>query len=102
MLKRELNLANRIEAINTLVMPIVQYSFNIINWTLQYLRRIDTKTRKLLTCYKIHHLKACKDQLYLPRSEGDRSLIQTELTYKTTAIGLHKYLQTTKGWMMEL
>ena len=31
-----------------------------------------------------------------------RSLIQTELTYKTTTAGLHKYLQTTKDWMMKL
>ena len=101
-LKTELNSANRVEAINTLAMPVVPYSFNIINWTLQDLRRIDTKIRKLLTCYKMHHPKADKDRLYLPRSEGGRSLIQTELTYKTTTIGLHKYLQTTKDWMMEL
>ena len=50
----------------------------------------------------MHHPKADKDRLHLPRSEGGRSLIQTELTYKTTATGLHKYLQTTKDWMMEL
>ena len=101
-LRTELNSANRIEAVNTLAMSVVQYSFNIINWTSQDLRRIDTKIRKLLTCYKLHHPKAEKDRLYLPRSVGGRSLIQTELTYKTTTIGLHKYLQTTKDWMMEL
>ena len=50
----------------------------------------------------MHHPKADKDRLYLPRTEGGRSLIQTELTHKTTRIGLHKYLQITKDWMMEL
>ena len=50
----------------------------------------------------MHHQKADKDPLYLPRTEGGRSLIQTELTYKTTIIGLHKYFQTTKDWMIEL
>ena len=44
----------------------------------------------------MHHPKADKDQLYLARSEGRKSLIQIEVTYKTTAIELHKYLQTTK------
>ena len=83
-------------------MPVVQCSFNVINWTLQDLRRIDTKKRKLLTCYKTHHSKADKDGLYLSRTEGSRSFIQTELIYKTTTIGLHKYLQTTKGWVMKL
>ena len=101
-LKTELNSANRITAINNLAMPVVQYSFNIINWKLQSFRRIDTKTRKLLIYYKMHHPKSHKDRLYLPRSEVGGSLIQTELTYETTTIGLHKYLQTTKDWMMEL
>ena len=101
-LKTELNSATKMEVINTLSMPFVQYSFNITKWTLQDLRRIDTKIRKLLTCYKMHHPKANKDRLYLPRSEWGRCLIQTELTYKTTTIGLHKYLQTTKHWMMKL
>ena len=44
---------------------------------------------KLLKCYKMHHLKA-DDRLYLPRSEGGRSLTQLEVAYGTTTIGLHK------------
>ena len=76
MLKSERNSVNRIEVINTLAMPFVQYSFNVINWILQNLRRIDTKIRKLLTCYKMQYLKADKNRLYLPRSEGGKSLIQ--------------------------
>ena len=47
-LKTELNSANRIiEGINTLAMPVVQYSFNIINWTLQDLKEL---TRKSESC----------------------------------------------------
>ena len=34
-LKSELNFANKQEAINTLAVPVVTYSFNITNWTLQ-------------------------------------------------------------------
>ena len=69
-LKTELNLANKIKAISTLAMSVVQYSFNVFNWIPQDLRKFDTKIRKLLTSYKMHHPKADKDQLYLPRSEG--------------------------------
>ena len=36
----------------------------------------------------MHHPKADKDPLYVPRFEGGRSLIQIELTYKATTIGL--------------
>ena len=53
-LKSELNSANKLEAINTLVVPVATYSFNIIKWTLQELAKLDTKTRNFLTLYKIH------------------------------------------------
>lgn len=36
-LKSELNSSNKLEAIHTLAVPAVTYSFNIINWTLQEL-----------------------------------------------------------------
>ena len=52
-LKSELNSANKLEAINTSAVPVVTYSFNIINWTLQELAKLDTKTRKFLTMYKL-------------------------------------------------
>ena len=74
------NIKNRTEVIDMLAMPVVQYSFHIINWSLQDLRRVGTKIRKLLTCYKRHHLKADRERLYLPKTEGGRSLIQTKLT----------------------
>ena len=48
-LKSELNAANRIEAINTLAIPVVTYSFNIINWKISEIKKLDTKTQKLLT-----------------------------------------------------
>ena len=59
-LKTELHSPNKIEAINTLAMSVVQYSFNVIKWTLQDLKRIDTKISKLLICYKKHHPKGDK------------------------------------------
>ena len=69
-LKSELNSKNCIEAINTLAVPVVQYSFNIINWNMADIRRMDVKTRKLLTNNRMHHPKADIDRLYLPRRDG--------------------------------
>ena len=90
-LKLQLNSANKLEAINTLAVPVVTYSFNIINWTLQELAKLDTKTRNFLTMYKMHHPKSDVDRLYLLRNEGGGGLIQLELSYKSTTIGLDKY-----------
>ena len=85
-LKTELNSENRIEAINTLAVPVVQYSFNIINWNLADLSRLDTKTRKLLAPNKMHHSKAN----------------ELETSYKTTAIGMQNYLTVSNDWIIQL
>ena len=90
-LKSQLNSANKLKAINTLAVPVVTYSFSIINWTLQELAKLDTKTRNFLTMYKMHHPKSDVDRLYLLRNEGGGGLIQLELSYKSTTIGLDKY-----------
>jgi len=79
---------------------VVTYSFNIINWMLRELAKLDTKTRKFLTMYKMHHPKSDVDRLYLPRIEGGRGLIQLELSYKTTTIDLDKYLQETEDTLL--
>ena len=57
----ELNSANRMEATNTLAIPAVTYSFNIINWTTPEIRRLDKKICKLLIRNRMHHPKAYLD-----------------------------------------
>ena len=99
-LKSQLNSANKLEAISTLAVPVVTYSFSIINWTLQELAKLDTKTRNFLTMYKMHHPKSDVDRLYLLRNEGGGGLIQLELSCKSTTIGLDKYFQKTQDTLL--
>ena len=101
-MKTELNSKNRIQAINTLAMPVVQYSFSILNWNISDLQRMDRKTRKLLTCNRMLHPKSDVDRLYLPRGKGGRGLLQVEQSYRVATIGMCKYLECTNDWMMQL
>ena len=101
-LKSELNAVNRIAAINSLAIPVITYSMNILNWKINNLKKLDMKTRKLLTMYRMHHPKADVDRLYLPRSEGGRGLIKIELTFKIVTVGLETYLRENKDEMMKL
>ena len=64
-LQTELNVRNKIMAINSLAIPIVTYGFNILNWTISEIKRLDIKVRKLLTMNKMHHPKADVDRLYI-------------------------------------
>ena len=50
--------------------------------------------------YKMRHPKSDVDSLYLPRTEGSRGLIQLEPSYKSTTIGVDKYLQKTQNTLL--
>jgi hypothetical protein len=85
-MKSELNARNKITVIGALAVPVLRYSFGIINWRLEEIKQIDRKTKKMLTMYKMHHPKADIDRLYVKRKEGGRGLVQLEAAYKTEII----------------
>ena len=62
-LKSELNAKNKITAIGSLAVPVLRCSFDIINWRLEEIRKIDRNTRKVLTMYTMYHPKADIDRL---------------------------------------
>ena len=76
-LKTELNSENKSTVIKTLAIPVITYSFNIIDWNLKEVKRLDIKIRKMMTAHNMmikmmHHPKAAIFRLYLPRSnEGE-------------------------------
>ena len=92
-LRSELNGKNKIEAINSLAIPTVQYSFGIIDWKYSELKKLDSKTRKTLTMHGILHPKSDVDRLYIARKEGGRGLIEIENAYKVAIVGLNHYLE---------
>jgi hypothetical protein len=93
-LKSELNARNKITAIGALAVPILRYSFGIIDWRIEEIKQIDRKTRNILTMYKMHHPKADIDRLYVKRREGGRGLVQVEAAYKAEIINIAEYLNT--------
>ena len=71
-LKSDLNTRNKITAIEALVVPVLRYSFGIINWRIEEIKKFDRKTRKVLTLYKMYHPKADTGRLYVKRKvEGE-------------------------------
>ena len=93
-LKSELNARNKITAIGALAVPALRYSFSIINWRTEEKKKIDRKTRKMLTTYKMHHPKAEVDRLYVKRKEGGRRLIQIEAAYEEEIMNIAEYFNT--------
>ena len=85
-----------------MAVQVVIYSCNIINWKLFEIKKLDTKTRELLTTGQVHHPKADVDRLYLPRARGGRGLTQVELSHKTTTIGFAAYLTSTNDSLLRI
>jgi hypothetical protein len=67
-LKSELNARNKITAIRAIAVPVLRYSFGIINLRIEEIKQIDRKTRKMLTVYKMQYPKADIDRLYVQRN----------------------------------
>ena len=73
---------------------MLRYSFGIINLRTEEIKKIDRKTRKMLTMYKMRHPKADIDKLYVKRKGGGRGLVQIEAAYKVEIISIGEYLNT--------
>ena len=71
-LKSELNAKNKVEAINTAI-AVVSYSFNVVNWNLEEIKRIDRKIRKLMTLNRMHHPKADVSRMYTLKRRRTRN-----------------------------
>jgi len=94
--KTELNSKNKIIAINTLAVPVVTYSFGIVDWLRTDIKKMDRKTRKNLTIGGIHHPKADVERLYVKRRNGGRGLIELESAYDAAIVGLCNYIRLSK------
>jgi hypothetical protein len=60
---------------------------------LEEIRKIDRKTARVLTVYKMHHSEADIDRQYVQR-KGGRGLLQIDATYKAENISIVECLNT--------
>ena len=56
----------------------MRYTAGILDWTVNELKEMDRKTRKLMTMNDALHPRADVDRLYVPREEGGRGMKSVE------------------------
>jgi hypothetical protein len=66
----------KLQRLDPSAFPILRYNFDNINWRLEEIRKSDTKTRKVLTIYKMNHQEADVDKLYVKKEKRCRVLLQ--------------------------
>eukprot|EP00957_Ditylum_brightwellii_P023489 1772221-Ditylum_brightwellii.AAC.1 len=80
------------QAFCAFALPILRYTFGIMKWAKCELRKLDVKTRKMLTMKGIHHPKGNVNCLYLHRNKGGRELTGVEDTHNCECAALAKYM----------
>ena len=86
-LDTELSAKNKIQRNGTLAVPVLRYGCGIVNSHEEEMQKLDRKTRKLLTIHGQYYPKADVDHLYVPRKQGRRGLMQSEVAH---AVGITK------------
>ena len=76
-------------------MTVLRYSFGIINWHLEELR-------KLLTIHGQHHTKADVDRSYVSRKQGRSGLMQLAEAYVTEITKLMEYIDSTEDPLTQI
>ena len=102
LLETELSSRNMVFAINECVLPVISYSFGIINWLEGELKKIDTDIRKMLHLYKMIQIKNDVDRLYGARQKGGRGLISVWDSYKTSIIRISYVISETDDEVLKV
>ena len=92
-LKSGLTGKNIIQAINSRAVSLIRYGAGIIDWTQEELRKMDGKTRKLLTIYRSMHEKDDVDRLYMGRKDGGRGLMSIKTVVELEVNNLGYYVR---------
>ena len=99
--RSKLNGGNLISSINAWAVSLLRYSAGIVDWTVEEMASMDTKTRKILAMHRCMHTRSNVARLYLPRKEGGRGLIGIEECVRKESKSLHNYLKETAEWMLQ-
>ncbi|KAI5727844.1 hypothetical protein M8J77_007609 [Diaphorina citri] len=87
----ELYSKNKILAINAWAVPVIAYTFGVINWSRTDLQALNRKVRTIMTQYRSHHPQSAVERLYLPRLLGGRGLLDLEAQHAKEIDRLRKY-----------
>ena len=80
---------------------MVRYSAGILDWTCHELKKLDTKTRKILTMAGAFNKKSSTVRLYRKRNEGGRGLISIEDCVRCEEANLSQYVQNSEEWLLK-
>ena len=80
---------------------LIRYAGGIIEWTKQELKKLDRRTRKLLTMNGGVHPRDCVARIYIPRKHGGRGLVSVEDCINQARVSLETYVQSSEEELLK-
>ena len=71
--------------------PVLKPTYSILDWTIQEIRNIDIKTRKVLSMTGNFHINSYVDCLYILRSQEGSGLKAIQTAYKCGIVYLNHH-----------
>ena len=102
LLKSQLYAGNLIAGINAWAIGVVRYSAGVLDWGKTELKKMDVKTRKVMTTHGAFHRKSNVGRLYQKRKDGGRGLISVEDCVRIEEENLLKYVNGSDEWMLQM
>ena len=92
----ELTAFNKTIAHNAFAIPVIAPTMVILDWTIQEIKDIDLRTRKILSVIGNFHPNSDVDQLYIGRNIGGRGIKSCQRLFESRIIALKQLLHRSK------
>ena len=99
--KSKLYAGNLARGTNAWAVGVIRYSAGILDWTCNELRKLDIKTRKILTMAGAFNRKSSTGRLYRKRSEGGKGLISIEDCVRMEEANLAQNIRDSEEWLLK-
>ena len=100
--KSKLYAGSMISSVNGWAVSVVRYTAGILEWSKKELKKMDSKTRKILTMNGTFSSRSSRDRLYMKRKDGGRGLISVEQCVRAEEAGLREYVRESGEWMLKV
>ena len=92
----ELSAFNKTIAHNAFATPVITPTIGILDWTIQEIKDIDIRNRKILSATGNFHPNNDVDRLYIGRNIGGRGLRYCQRLFESRIIALKQHLHRNK------
>ncbi|EQB60535.1 hypothetical protein NAPIS_ORF01909 [Vairimorpha apis BRL 01] len=93
----KLNGKNMIRAINEHAISVINYHVGLVKLEPSDFKSLDHDIRQVLIKYQVHLQPACKERLYLPRTDMGRGLTNIEFKSECMLLTMHRSLNETRN-----